>query len=213
LLTEENIRRGMTREEARRAARVRLGGVAQLREKNRELRGQPWAETLVQDLRYGLRMPRKNPGFTAVAILTLALGIGATTAIFSVVNAVLLRPLPYQDADRLVVILHYGSAPVSPANFIDWRRLNHVFERMGAAEYWSPHLTGIDKPERVWALRITSDILPLLGVQPLLGRTFLPEENVRGREHEAILSFAPGSGALPEDSGIIGRSIALDGEK
>ncbi len=213
LMTEENIRRGMTPEEARRAARVCLGGVTQLRETHRELHGLPWIEPLVQDVRYALRMLRKNPGFAAVAILTLALGIGATTAIFSVVNAVLLRPLPYQDADRLVVILHYGSGPVSPANFIDWRSQNHVFERMGAAEYWTPNLTGVDKPERVWALHITSDILPLLGIQPLLGRMFLHEEDVRGREHEVILSFHAWQRRFGGDSGIIGRSIALDGEK
>src|SRR6516225_5021934 len=110
----------------------------------------------VEDLRYGLRTLYKSPGFAAVAIITLAVGIGANTAIFSAVNAVLLRSLPYKDAGRLVVVLHDGRNPVAPANFIDWRNQTTAFERMGAAEYWTPNLTGGDRPEKVWALHITS---------------------------------------------------------
>jgi hypothetical protein len=121
---------------------------------------------ILQDFRYALRQLRKSPGFTAVAVVTLALGIGANTAIFSVVNAVLLRPLPYKDDSRLVVILQQGRNPVSPANFIDWRDQNHVFEQIGAAEYWTPNLIGTDNPEKLWALHVTPSIFPMLGVPP-----------------------------------------------
>ena len=186
---QENLESGMSPEEAHYAALRRFGNVTWAQERSREMWGWNSVQTFWQDIRYGVRQLRRSPGFTAVAVLTLALGIGANTAIFSVVNAVLLRPLPYKDSDELVVILHYGSAPVAPANFLDWRRQNHVFQRMGAAEYWTPNLTGVDKPEQLWGLHVTSDIFPLLGVQPLLGRWFLPEEDERGREHEVILSF------------------------
>src|SRR5881392_904757 len=116
---------------------------------------------VMHDFRYALRQLRKAPGFAMVAVVTLALGIGANTAIFSVVNAVLLRPLPYKDDDRLVVILQQGRNPVSPANFLDWRDQNHVFEEIGAAEYWTPNLTGTDNPEKLWALHVTPDIFPM----------------------------------------------------
>jgi predicted permease len=213
LESERLQEQGLGDEEARTAARRAFGNVTQAKERFYEAgRWLAW-DHLSQDVRFGLRMLAKNRGFAAVAVLTLALGIGATTAIFSVVNAVLLRPLPYQDADRLVVVLHYGNGPVSAANFIDWRSQNRVFERMGAAEYWTPNLTGVDKPERVWALHITSDILPLLGVQPLLGRMFLHEEDQRGREHEVILSFRAWQRRFGGEPGIIGRSAALDGER
>ncbi len=136
---------------------------------------------LIQDVRYALRQLRKNPGFTAVAALTLALGIGANTAIFSVVNAVLLRPLPYKDDGQLVVILNKGRDPVAPANFVDWRSQSQSFSRMGAAEYWTPNLTGTDNPEKLWALHVTPDIFPLLGVQPLVG-AHVPSGRTRRRQ-------------------------------
>jgi predicted permease len=213
LREQEQIEAGAVPEEAWYTARRRFGNDLALREESQEMWGWSWLEHTVQDARYGLRMLAKNPGFTAVAVVTLALGIGANTAIFSVVNAVLLRPLPYQDADRLVVILHYGSGPVAPANFVDWRSQSHVFTGMGAAEYWTPNLTGVDRPERVWALHVTSDILPLLGVQPLLGRIFLPEEDQPGREHEIILSFRAWQRRFGGSAGIVGQSVTLDGDR
>jgi predicted permease len=209
----ENFESGMSPEEAHYAALQQFGNVTLAWERSREMWGWNSVQTLWQDIRYGVRQLLRSPGFTAVAVLTLALGIGANTAIFSVVNAVLLRPLPYKDSDGLVVILHYGNGPVAPANFIDWRSQNHVFQRMGAAEYWTPNLTGVDRPEQVWGLHVTSDIFPLLGVQPLLGRMFLPEEDERGREHEVILSFRAWQRLFGGDNGIIGRPVTLDGEK
>ena len=170
-------------------------------------------ETLLQNLRYTIRALRKSPGFTAVAVITLALGIGANTAIFSVVNAVLLRPLPYKDDGRLVVILNKGRNPVAPANFIDWRSQSQSFSQMGAAEYWTPNLTGTDNPEKLWALHVTPDIFPMLGVQPLLGRVFLPEEQDAGKEHEVVLSYSLWQSHFAGNPEIIGRSVALSGER
>jgi predicted permease len=168
--------------------------------------------TLYQDLRYSLRNLAKNPSFTLIALLTLALGIGANTAIFSVVNAVLLRPLPYANPDRLVVILHDGRNPASHGNFFDWKRDNHVFENMGAAEAWSPNLTGVDKPEELSGLHISSDILPTLGVQPLLGRTFVDEEDQTGKDHEVILSYQLWQQRFGADHGVLGQTMQLNGE-
>jgi predicted permease len=169
-------------------------------------------ETLLQDLRYSLRNLLKTPGFTAVALVTLAVGIGANTAIFSVVNSVLLRALPYSDPDRLVVILHDGHNPSSPANFFDWKRDNHVFENMGAAEAWTPNLTGVDKSEELPGLHVTSDILPTLGVQPLIGRWFAAEEDQRGRDHEVILSYMLWQQRFGGSRDVLGRAVQLNGE-
>ena len=167
---------------------------------------------LVQDIRYALRQLRKSPGFTSIAVLTLALGIGANTAIFSVVNAVLLRPLAYKDSDRLAVILHDGRNPVAPSNFFEWQKQCHSFERMGAAEYWTPNVSRTEDTEKVWALRITADILPMLGVQPALGRVFLSREEERGYEHEVVLSYQFWQSHFAGNPGVLGQSVVLNGE-
>src|SRR5262245_709279 len=169
-------------------------------------------DSALEDLRYGARTLYKNSGFTVVAVITLAVGIGANTAIFSAVNAVLLQPLPYNDPGRLVVILHDGHNPVAPANFIDWRNQNSVFERMAAAEYWTPNLTGGDSPEKIWALKLSPDVLPLLGVAPALGRMFLSEEDNPGRDHEVILSHSLWQRRFSGDEGVLGRPVVLNGE-
>src|SRR5208282_3091190 len=138
--------------------------------------------TLIQDLRYGLRMLAKNPGFTAVAVITLALGIGANTAIFSVVNAVLLKPLPYPDPDRLAVIWVTepsgpgGLFPATGPDFQDWQAQNHVFEGISAVSVAGGTLTGSGEPWQLQGLSISPNAFQILGVQPQLGRSFAPEE-------------------------------------
>jgi predicted permease len=158
-------------------------------------------------------MLAKNPGFTIVAVLTLALGIGANAAIFSVVDAVLLRPLAYKDADRLVTILHNGDNPVAVANYIDWRDQSSSFEAMGAADYWSANLSGIDSPEHILGLSVTQSLLPLLGVEPLLGRLFVAGEDQKGAEHEVILSYGLWQRRFAGDSKVVGKVITLDGQQ
>jgi hypothetical protein len=141
-------------------------------------------ETLVKEIGYGVRSLIKRPGFFAIAVITLALAIGATTAIFSVVNAVLLRPLPFADPDRLVMVWEdasYAGFPrntPAPANYADWKAQNQVFEEMGAQDMRTFNLTGDGEPEKVEAFGITANFFPLLGSKPLLGRTFLPERTI-----------------------------------
>ncbi|MGB6598606.1 MAG: ABC transporter permease [Candidatus Acidiferrum sp.] len=211
-LAEENVRHGMTPKEALHAARREFGGLEQTKELYRERRGLPVLETLLQDIRFGSRMLAKNPGFTSVAVLTLALGIGANAAIFSVVNSVLLRPLPYKNADRLVTLLHDGHDPVAVANYIDWRDQSTSFEGMGAADYWSANLSGVDSPEHILGLKVTQSLLPMLGVEPLLGRLFVEGEDQKGADHQVILSYGLWQRRFSGDANVLGKIISLDGE-
>jgi putative ABC transport system permease protein len=172
---------------------------------------------LAQDLRYGLRMLWKSPAFTGIAVLALALGIGANSAIFSVVNTVLLRPLPYKNPDQLMMVwedaTHQGfpfNTP-SPANFLDWRQQNTVFESMAAMAQRSFNLTGAGEPERFDGRRVSANLFSLLGVQPVIGRAFLPEEDQPG-SRVVILSEGVWKRRFGGDPAILGRPISLDGE-
>ncbi len=168
-------------------------------------------ESIYKDLRFSLRVLINSPGFTFVAILTLALGIGANSAVFSIVNSVLLKPLPYQDPDKLVVALHGGTSPVSPADFFDWKRQANSFEQLAAAEIWGPNLTGRDRPEQIQALRATDNLFALLGVQPVLGRGFLPGEDQPGAQPVVVLSQGLWQRRFGGDQKILGQTLTLDG--
>jgi putative ABC transport system permease protein len=176
-------------------------------------------ETLLDDLRFGFRMLRKAPGFTMVAVVVLALGIGANTAIFSVVNAVLLRPLPFQDSDRLVQVWHVPppkSFPgmtrfsVSPANYLDWEKQSHAFESMAIYGYSNYSLAGSGDPESVTGIRVSPEFFSILRIHPILGRVFLPEENQTGRGRVAVLSQSFWQTHFASDPDIVGRTILLD---
>ncbi|HXO05398.1 MAG TPA: ABC transporter permease [Candidatus Sulfotelmatobacter sp.] len=216
MLTEENVRRGMLPEEARRVARLKLGGLSQLKETNRELRGLPFIETFFQDARYAFRMLRKNPGFTAVTVLTLALGIGANTAIFSVVYAVLLKPLPYANPNQLVSAFAANTQEGVPEdgtsypNFEEWRAQNHVFSELAGITGHQLTLTGRGDPSEVDTSVVTPEHFALLDVKPLRGRVFFPDDGKRGAPPVVIVSENLWRGTLGADPTILGSSIILD---
>src|SRR5574341_972120 len=166
---------------------------------------------LWQDVRYGLRALVKSSGFTAVAVLTLALGIGANSAIFSVVNAVLLRPLPYQDPDRLAMVWAtnlkrgYQRDVSSYPQFLEWKQRNHVFADLAAGAGLGVNLTGVDVPERLFGWRVTSNLFALLGASPSLGRSFSPDEEQPGKNRVVILSDGLWRRRFAADPGVLGR--------
>jgi predicted permease len=176
-------------------------------------------ETLIKDIRYGVRGLLKRPGFTVIALITLALGIGANTAIFSVVNAVLLRPLPFQKPEELVIVwedLAFAGFPhntPAPANYVDWKTQNQSFVDMAASHETSFNLTGDGEPERVSTYAVTANFFPLLGVQPLLGRSFTPEEDRPGGSKAVVLSYGLWQSRYGGDRNILSREILLNGEK
>src|SRR5689334_2437205 len=175
--------------------------------------------TLLQDLKYGLRQLARNPGFTAVAVLTLALGIGANTAIFSVVNSVLLRPLAYREAQRLYLIQVIWPQmskfyPLMPANlrgFEIWQKECHSFERIAIADAASADMTGAGEPAEIHGVRASANLFRVLGVQPALGRDFLPQEDEAGRGRVVILTHPFWRTHFDSDPHVVGRTITLDG--
>jgi putative ABC transport system permease protein len=217
LRQQEQLESGMTADSARAAARRRFGNVTTLREKSHMAWGWEWFENLVQDVRYGLRMLHKNPSFASIAILTLALGIGANTAIFSIVDAVLLRPLPYSQPDRLVFLIEQRlrevrDISISLPDFEDWRAMNTVFDSIGAYRLANVVMTGRGEPENLQTREVTSDLFPTLGVQPIFGRGLTPDDDKVGAVPVVLLSDSFWSRKFGRDTNVIGQRLTLDGE-
>ena len=216
-LIEQNSAHGMTRKEAHFAALREVGGVEQIKEECRDMRRVNYLEHFLQDVRYGLRVLRRNPGFASAAILTLALGIGATTAIFSIVDNVMLKPLPFPTADRLVrvksVMAATGHGDVaSYPDFLDWRARNHVFAGMAAFRTGDFTLVGPREPLHLQGAVVSAQLLSLLGVKPELGRIFLPNEDNPGTvsgTDPVILSYGLWQREFSADPSVLGRTIQL----
>jgi predicted permease len=216
---EDNLRSGMTPQEARRQALLKLGGLEQTKEAWRDRKGLPIIESLLRDLRYGLRVLRKNPGFTFVVIFTLALGIGANTAIFSILESQLWRPLPFPDSERLMdvhVVLRKNPRQwdvLSRSVYRAWQGQIHSFTNLGAYDPPpSRNLTAGGTSERVRVMPVTSSLFKTLDVPLERGRIFLPEEETGGRNRVAILSHALWQNRFASDAGVIGKPITIDGE-
>jgi len=214
---EENLRRGMSGEEARRQALIKLGGVEMTKEIYREQRGLPMLETLLQDLRFALRMLWKNRGFTIVAVLVMALGIGANTAMFSVVNAVLLRPLAYNDPDRIVTLAslwlqdgHHGT--VSSPDFHDWHDQSTAFEAMAYYRDWEMAATAGTSAEYARATRVTAEFFRVFHVQPIVGREFVLEESKPGGTGAVIISSAYAASHFGGSSNALGHTVRMAGQ-
>jgi putative ABC transport system permease protein len=219
---EQYLEQGLTPDDARYAARRDMQGLEQQKESCRDARRVQGLEHLVQDVRYGLRMLAKTPGFTAVAILTLALGIGANTAIFTVVNTVLLHPLPYPDPDRLVQVMVFSPGwaigksfnGASIPEFIVWREQKRIFQEIAAYDYpaRAVNLIGSDTPEQIQALHVSADYFPMFGASRELGRTFSTQEDRPGGPRVVVISNGLWHRRFAGDRGIIGKTILLGSE-
>jgi putative ABC transport system permease protein len=222
LHVEDNLRAGMSPAQARREAMMKLGGLEQTKENYRERRGLPVLEVFLQDLRFGARMLRKNPGFTLVAVLTLALGIAANATIFSFVSAVLYRRPPVYDPDRVMVVYSTSATgglgtslnPVSAPNYFTWKRENRVFSGMAALEPSAGvNLTGKDEPERITANRVTADYFSVIGVAPELGRVFANGDDQPGHDRVVLLDYRYWEQKFGADRDVVGKNIRLNGEE
>ncbi|HNC24303.1 MAG TPA: ABC transporter permease, partial [Opitutaceae bacterium] len=217
LQAELNRKAGMDPDEARHLAERQFGHVEGIKETAREIRGLPWLEQLAADLRYGVRQLRKAPGFAIVAILTLAIGIGATTSIFSIVNSVVLRPLDFPDSGQLVLIQENQSSTgriafASPAAMLEWRKQAASFAEIGGWAAKNFNVTGHGDPWRMYTRAVTTNYFPLLGVQPALGRTFRPDEGAPGKTNVLILNHAFWQSRFAGREDILGLVVNLDDE-
>ena len=214
---EANVERGMSREDARTAALRSFGGVEQIKEACRDERGVRLVEDLGKDLLYGLRILRSSPGFTAVAVATLALGIGANTAVFSVVDGVLLRRLPFPGSERIVTLwntyprLGGEREEVSPPDFCDWRAQNRSFDQLAAYERFFYILAGDPAPVRLRTSRVSGDFFAAMGVKPLLGRPLLPADDHEGAHHVVVLSHRLWTSRFGGDPSVVGQTVILTG--
>ncbi|WP_260736292.1 ABC transporter permease [Tunturiibacter lichenicola] len=212
---DDNLRAGMSPQEARRQALIRLGGIDQTRQAYRERQTLPWIEPFWQDIRFGLRMLWKSPAFTAIAVITLALGIGAHTAIFSIVNGVLLNPLPFPHPEQLVILhaskenFEFGS--VSYPNFQDWQKSNHSFSSMALSRGYNFSLTGTGEAEQLNGQFMTSGFFETLGVKPILGRTFTQAEEQPSAEPVVLISESLWKRKFGASSEVLNKRISLEG--
>ena len=216
LAAADKMREGVPPAEARRLAMLDLGGMEQVKERVRTGRHGAGLDEAVRDIRYALRMCARNPGFSALIILTLAFGIGANTAVFSVVDAVLLRPLTYREPERLVAIHETlpdrGRIPVGATEFEEWRRSARSFEQMALIAVSPVILTGAGDPARLDAARVSPTLFPMLGIDAAVGRTFSPDEAVEGRNRVVVLSDGLWRTRFGADASIVGRTITLNDE-
>jgi putative ABC transport system permease protein len=218
LAIEENLKLGMSVEDARTEALRVFGGLTQIKETYRVQRGVPFMEGIGRDLQFGLRQLRKGPAFAVTAVLTLALGIGANTAVFSVLNSILLRPLPFPGADRLVRIFSVeNNAPIgpSPLDSRDFARQNRTFEKLAAFDQWRKNVItskALDNPEEVHVGLGPVELFEALGVRPILGRLFTPEEGMIGRNHVALITESFWQSHYARDPAILGQTITINGQ-
>ena len=216
--TADNLRSGMTPDEARRQARIALGGIEQTRELHRDARGLPWLENLGRDIRFAVRLLRKSPGFTFTAVAILAHGIGANTAIFSAVHAFMLRPLPYDHPEELVVLnensqeRHIDRFAVAGPKYLEWRRQNTVFHEMGALAVGTQNLTGGAEPVPVATCQVTPSCLRVWRFRPALGRLFAEDEDQAAKNQLVILSHRLWQARFGGRNDVIGQTIRLDGK-
>jgi putative ABC transport system permease protein len=215
--TAENLRVGLSPTEARRQALLKFGSVEAIKDAYRDQRGLPFIETLVSDTRHALRRMRRTPAFTAAVIVTLALGIGATTASFGVIDSILIRPLAYPQAEALISVSHtvaglpgLSTAPCSPSMYFTYREENRTFEQFGVWSSSGASVTGVAEPEMPRALFVTYGVLDAVGVKPLLGRWFSQTDDTPGSPETVMLTYGYWQRRFGGDASIIGRTLTID---